>query len=180
MLPNQADGLHRLESRDFSGLSEEVEANIIEVPSLRVAIPKFSMASDVDMKEILFRLGMIDLFHETTADLTGMSQTRGLYVSSTVHRCILEMNEEGAEEGNVLPGNSGICGGVTYKLVNLKLQQNTKSSNAYLMQILGFATEFALPATPPFIANHPFYYYVKSRENNAVLLAGRLVSPQRT
>lgn len=105
ILPNQADGLPRFESRDFARLSQEVEVNMSEVANLRIAIPKFTMASDVDMKEILFRLGMIDLFHEQTADLSGMSQMRGLFVSNTLHRCIIEVNEEGATESNLMLGN---------------------------------------------------------------------------
>lgn len=42
----------------------------------------------------------------------------------------------------------------------------------------GFPRDYAVPSPPPFVANHPFYYYVKSRENNAILLAGRLINPQ--
>ncbi|XP_048042514.1 leukocyte elastase inhibitor-like [Megalobrama amblycephala] len=62
-----------------------------------VHLPKFKLEIESSLSEILQEMGMISVFQETEADLTGMSSQDGLYVSAVVHKACVEVNEDGTE-----------------------------------------------------------------------------------
>ncbi|KAM7176602.1 serpin B5 [Macrochelys suwanniensis] len=70
---------------------------------VNVFLPKFKVEGDYDLKSILESLGMTDIFSEKVADFSEMSETKGVVLSQIIHRVSLEVNEEGAELGEV-PG----------------------------------------------------------------------------
>ncbi|KAG6925597.1 serpin family B member 5, partial [Chelydra serpentina] len=70
---------------------------------VNVFLPKFKVEGDYDLKPILESLGMTDIFNENVADFSEMSETKGVVLSQIIHRVSLEVNEEGAELGEV-PG----------------------------------------------------------------------------
>lgn len=75
----------------------ELLATAREVPSgINVTIPKFKMEKSLDMKEMLVKLGIADLFSDTSCDLSGVSPDP-LYVSDVIHKAVIEVNEEGTE-----------------------------------------------------------------------------------
>ena len=98
VLPDDVDGLPALEAK----LSENLNfMNQVDqypmVNKLHVAIPKFKVEGDVQMKQLLIELGMGDSFDENVADFSGMSGKKDLYISQVFHKSFIEVNEEGSE-----------------------------------------------------------------------------------
>ncbi|XP_053344834.1 leukocyte elastase inhibitor-like isoform X2 [Clarias gariepinus] len=62
-----------------------------------VQFPKFKLEEQYSLTGILSKMGMSSLFQEDAADLTGMSNHEGLFVSSVTHKAFVKVNEEGTE-----------------------------------------------------------------------------------
>ncbi|XP_013209769.1 serpin B11 isoform X2 [Microtus ochrogaster] len=71
-------------------------SNMVE-REVDVHIPKFNLAVKYDLNSLLKSLGMRDIFSVATADLSGMSPDKGLYLSKVVHKSYVDVNEEGTE-----------------------------------------------------------------------------------
>lgn len=80
---------------------------------VEVFLPKFKLEEDYDLKSLLQRLGIVDAFEETKADLSAMAPERNLCVSKFVHKSVVEVNEKGTEAAaaassvNIVPLSSG-------------------------------------------------------------------------
>ena len=96
VLPNQVDGLPALEEKISENFMNQID-HFPMVNKLHVAIPKFKIEADVQMKELLAKLGMGEMFDEKTADFSGISGKKDLYVSQVFHKSFIEVNEEGSE-----------------------------------------------------------------------------------
>ncbi len=68
---------------------------------VNVSIPKFEMEYDVEMSDILKKMGMSQAFDETQADLSGIgSSTAGnLYISKVLHKTYMAVDERGTRAG---------------------------------------------------------------------------------
>ncbi|KAJ8285172.1 hypothetical protein GJAV_G00023120 [Gymnothorax javanicus] len=62
----------------------------------RIYVPKLSLKSSYQLKEILSGMGITDIF-EDTADFTGISEDEDLFVSKVIHEATLDMDEAGAK-----------------------------------------------------------------------------------
>ncbi len=76
---------------------------------IRVHLPKFKLEVESSLSEILQEMGMISVFQETKADLTGMSSQDGLSISAVVHKSFIEVNEEGTEAAAATAGFTFLC-----------------------------------------------------------------------
>ncbi|KAB1277674.1 Serpin A3-8 [Camelus dromedarius] len=93
----------RLEEVEASCLrdTEEVERTHCipgDLPSLidELGLPKFSISSDYDLKDILPQLGIREVFTDK-ADLSGVNDSNDLKVTQVVHKAVLDVGEEGTE-----------------------------------------------------------------------------------
>lgn len=64
---------------------------------VNLSMPKFDVASDLDLTEGLKNLGVTDVFDESVSDFTPMTEKPGLYVSEAVHAARVKVDEEGCE-----------------------------------------------------------------------------------
>lgn len=65
--------------------------------SVKVALPKFTVAGKVRLKEVLMRLGLKSAFDGERADFTGMRTERDLCIDEVVHQTWVAVDEYGAE-----------------------------------------------------------------------------------
>ncbi|XP_060605508.1 leukocyte elastase inhibitor-like [Ruditapes philippinarum] len=96
VLPNETDGLPKLESEmDLKTLKELISK--LSTKDVEVSLPKFKMETTTQLKPLLSKLGMVDIFDEELADLSGTG--KDLYVSEVYHKTFIDVNEEGTEAG---------------------------------------------------------------------------------
>ncbi len=81
-------------------LDAQLVASIIEdIQSTPVALtmPKFEFESDFNLKAAFQAMDMTDAFVWNTADFSGMTGDRDLFISDVVHKAFVSVDEEGTE-----------------------------------------------------------------------------------
>lgn len=96
LLPRANYGLAKLEE---SLCPENIQSWLSQLSKekVRVFLPRFKLEKDFVLNEKLQDLGMIDAFDENTADFSGMTPKRQLYITKVIHKAFVEVNEEGTE-----------------------------------------------------------------------------------
>lgn len=72
----------------------------LEEKDLKIYLPRFSFAADLNLEGTLAEMGMSDAFDPGRADLTGMydrAQSNNLYLSRVIHKGFVAVDEEGTE-----------------------------------------------------------------------------------
>ncbi|XP_075826060.1 serpin B9-like [Microtus pennsylvanicus] len=112
LLPDDGVDLSQVESGlTFEKLMAWTEPGFMKSTYIKVFLPKFKLQEDYDMESVCQHLGMVDVFQGSKADLSGMSPERDLCVSKCVHKCVMEVNEEGAEAAAASSMMVRGCGG---------------------------------------------------------------------
>ena len=96
VLPNKIDGLPELESKLHESSLDESNIEMLSAKT-HVAIPKFKLEANVQLKDLLIKMGLPDLFDENVADFSGISGKKDIYVSEIFHKSFIDVNEEGSE-----------------------------------------------------------------------------------
>ncbi|GAB1298058.1 Leukocyte elastase inhibitor A [Apodemus speciosus] len=81
----------------FGKLREWTKHETLRNVDVRVKLPRFKMEESYMLNSNLDRLGVQDLFKHDKADLSGMSGSRELFMSSIAHKSFVEVNEDGTE-----------------------------------------------------------------------------------
>ncbi|KAM8953545.1 neuroserpin [Pelodytes ibericus] len=95
ILSRQEVPLATLEPLVKTSLIEEW-ANSVKKQKVEVYLPRFKVEEVVNLKEVLKRLGITEIFSRQ-ADLSAISENKDLFVDKAVHKSYLEINEEGSE-----------------------------------------------------------------------------------
>ena len=96
LLPHKVDGLAAIEK----GLTVESLASWqkeAERKKVSVTLPKFQMTRRMNLVEQLRSLGMKAAFEPATADFSGMSEEKPLFLGKVLQEAWLEVNEKGTE-----------------------------------------------------------------------------------
>ncbi|XP_050395818.1 leukocyte elastase inhibitor [Patella vulgata] len=96
LLPQKIDGVTSLVNNLTPSKLSKLMKEMKEV-KVDIALPKFKLEADLNLKEVLINLGLSDIFDTSKADLSGIDGTRELYVSDAIHKAFVEVNEEGTE-----------------------------------------------------------------------------------
>lgn len=96
LLPNELDGMSKLENKLLSIDIAAIMAKLARV-EVQLALPKFKIEYDLDLKETLEKLGMGTMFSDAADFSELLDQSDPLKVSKVVHKAFIEVNEEGAE-----------------------------------------------------------------------------------
>jgi len=94
ILPKQRDGLKDLETH-LNGKELRDIISRVEQKRVQVQLPKFTIRSQIDLKDALTKLGLESIFGND-ADFNRMSETP-LKVSAAVHEAYIKINENGTE-----------------------------------------------------------------------------------
>ena len=62
-----------------------------------ICVPKFTIETVYEMKDVLSAMGMPAVFELGEADLSGMDGTRDLFLGDALHSAFVDVNEEGTE-----------------------------------------------------------------------------------
>jgi len=98
LLPKKVDGIAKFEeSLTAAQLTEWLKKLRARRQQVEVALPKFSMTREFDLKGVLSALGMSVAFSPTKADFSGMTGNKELFISEVAHKAFVSVNEEGTE-----------------------------------------------------------------------------------
>lgn len=64
---------------------------------IQLGMPKFEMATDMDVKKEFKEMGLIDPFEMSTADFSGINGRLDLFISAILHKAFVKVNEAGTE-----------------------------------------------------------------------------------
>ena len=98
ILPNQIDGLGKVEANLSLGMFTEMRSQMYEDDAI-VALPKFKMESSFELEKVLPQMGIIEIFSPKKADFDRMvaDHPDNIAVSKVIHKAFVEVNEEGTE-----------------------------------------------------------------------------------
>ncbi|XP_054709639.1 intracellular coagulation inhibitor 1-like [Uloborus diversus] len=107
LLPEKRDGLLNMELALTEDILRNVSNNLRET-NVQVTLPRFSFMEEHDLIPLLKRMGISSLFDEQSADLTRISPDQGIYVTKVLHKCAVEVNEEGSEATVITGVSAGV------------------------------------------------------------------------
>jgi serpin B len=149
-LPRGRDGLPGLE-RSLSGQKVDgwMEDLLAEPPQLvELYLPRFTMRYGRGLTPALRELGMSRALSPQQADFSGMTGSKGFFISAVIHKAFVDVNEEGTEAAAA----TGVVVGVT--------SMGPK------------------PKPVVFRADHPFLFLIADTTTRQILFIGRLMDPE--
>ncbi|MEC7984202.1 MAG: serpin family protein [Myxococcota bacterium] len=96
LLPNEASGLPAIEEQLNAENWREWKGSLYQTDAM-LGIPKMEMRYKKELSETLKDLGMPSAFDPSIADLNGIADGAGLFVSAVIHEAWLKFSEEGTE-----------------------------------------------------------------------------------
>jgi serpin B len=149
LLPQKVDGLSQLEAKLSAGNLQKWLGSA-KSEQVMVFLPKFKTTATFDLTGTLKSMGMASAFNPGSADFSGMTGSKDLYVSSVIHKAFVDVNEEGTEAA---------------------------AATAIIMAPTAVVVK---PKAPPvFRADHPFVFLIRDNRNGAILFLGRITDPTR-
>ncbi|XP_068956584.1 serpin B6-like, partial [Petaurus breviceps papuanus] len=98
LLPDENTDLKTLEKGLTSEkLADWLNPKRMDETKVEVFLPRFKLEKDLNMEDILQKLGMSDAFDRSMADFSGMSARNDLCLTKVIHKAYVEVNEEGTE-----------------------------------------------------------------------------------
>lgn len=99
ILPDEGVSMDALlQNEDVMRLMSAGEADGGEYARVYFSVPKFDIASQLDLTEGLMELGITDVFDPDVSDFTPMTtDTDGVFVSEATHAARVKIDEEGVE-----------------------------------------------------------------------------------
>jgi serpin B len=119
----------------------------LEPTELDLTLPRFASGSALSLVEPLQALGMTAPFQSDSADFSGMTGRRDLFLDAVIHQANLNVDEAGTE--------AAAATAVVASIVSLRPQ----------------------PEPPRIVVDRPFVYLIRDLDTGAVLFMGRLVDP---
>lgn len=96
LLPKKVDGLDDFEkSLTAAKLAGWLEK--LKWTEVALALPKFRMTREFQLKDVLSAMGMSAAFSPDNADFSGMTGKKELFVSEVLHQAFVAVGEEGTE-----------------------------------------------------------------------------------
>merc|ERR1711942_361006 len=91
------NGLEDLEEKLKDNNINELFDKEKKKTKLMIALPKFKLEADLKLKKDLKKLGLMNMFFRGTADFSGITKKKALFVSDVVQKTFIEVGEKGTE-----------------------------------------------------------------------------------
>jgi serpin B len=150
LLPDsKEEGLAALSALEAKLTLENLDGWISQLHrrKVQVFLPRFKLASQFALNDVLSAMGMKLAFDEDKADFSGISTQEQLYLSAVIHKAFVDVNEEGTEA-------AAATGAVIAARAALRIQE---------------------PAV--FRADHPFLFLIRDNRSGSILFMGRVTNP---
>ncbi|XP_077321258.1 alpha-1-antiproteinase-like [Lithobates pipiens] len=96
-------------------------------------IPKFTIAGEVDLKQVLPKMGIVEIF-SNTADFSGITKDQSLKISQAVHKVKINVDEMGTEA----------AGATVMEAVPMRLPMQMNYDHPFLYSIYDHETKTIL------------------------------------
>ncbi|XP_055950489.1 serpin B6-like [Argiope bruennichi] len=100
LLPNERDEIQSLEQSLTPEKLTEIQQRLFKT-EVDVSLPKFKLGFEKELSEEVQALGANEIFAAGSADFSGMTPSRDVFVSQVLHKAVIEVNEEGSEAAAV-------------------------------------------------------------------------------
>lgn len=100
VLPDDPADINTLISDLNDGLISSIEPQLAHT-EVDLFMPRFTLAYDTKMRDVLQLMGMEKAFLSSAADFSRIHPTTNLYISEVLHKSFIEVNEEGTEAAAV-------------------------------------------------------------------------------
>ena len=148
LLPDEVAGLADLEARlSFDRLRQWTTG--LRSQEVIVCLPKFKTTAFFRLNDVLRGMGMPSAFDPRSADFSGMTGGKDLFISQVVHKAFVDVNEEGTE--------AAAATGVIMAPTAMPVRK----------------------PKPVFRADHPFVFLIRDNRNGVILFLGRLTDPSK-
>jgi len=145
LLPKE--NLSSLEGSLNAEMLAETKQSLAEY-EVHVHLPKFKFETKYFMANTLKKMGMPTAFlDDGSADFSGMTGNRDLYISNVIHQTFIDVNEESTEAA---------------------------AATAVIMMR---CTSMMPPKYKVFRADHPFIFAIQQKETGSILFMGRVSNP---
>ena len=145
-LPNDVGGLPALEQSLTASNTLQWLGQLSPVTKVIVTLPKFKTTQQFELGGTLAAMGMPQAF-QSSADFSGMTGKKDLFISAVIHKAYIDVNEEGTEAA---------------------------AATAVTMMTMAFR---APAPPPVFRADHPFVFLIRDNRSNSILFMGRVADP---
>ena len=108
LLPKAADGLPGLEKK-LSVETLKKWTSELKMQTVEVVLPKFSTTSSFRLEKVLASMGM-PLAFSGSADFSGMTGNRELFLSAVIHKAYVDVKERGTEAAAATAGGMAMAG----------------------------------------------------------------------
>lgn len=98
VLPTNINGLQKLQKSLTTSMVNDIDSKLVNT-NVSIYLPKFKFESGTDLKILLPKIGIVDIFDVGNADFSNLinGHKDGIYVSEARHKVVLEVNELGTE-----------------------------------------------------------------------------------
>ncbi|XP_067910795.1 leukocyte elastase inhibitor-like isoform X2 [Heterodontus francisci] len=98
LLPDEISGLEKLQKKlTYDKLLKWTSPENLDTSEILVYLPEFKLEESYDLECTLSTMGMSEAFNMKSADFSGMTGARDLFLSKVIHKSFVEVNEEGTK-----------------------------------------------------------------------------------
>lgn len=146
-LPNTSNGITQFgKSFDYKYYMDIIGK--LQPADVMLSLPKFQTNCKINLESMMSRMGMPLVFSPDSADFSGMTGKRDLFISEVIHQAFIDVDEQGTEAAAVTAE------------VMMTTSARPSSDIKY------------------FNADHPFVYLIKDNGTGSILFMGKIMNPR--
>jgi serpin B len=145
-LPNKNNGIVEFEKLfDYKYYQDII--SLFQTTEVRLSLPKFQTTYKISLRSTLSQMGMPLAFSQESADFSGMTGKRDLFISQVIHQAFIDVDEQGTEAA---------------------------ATTAVVMMTTSARPS---PDIKVFDADHPFVFLIIDHATGSILFMGKIMSP---